>query len=227
VIILLPLELMTHVLEKSASLLSNAFVGVGGIKFLSPIRAITTPVIDFLMGIINIPVLLIILSLALLFFSLIQLVKIMRSLMLTQIVTFLDKYLFKNPQTAFLFGLIVTAVVQSSSITTSLIVPLVGAGILTLRKIFPYTLGANIGTTVTAMLASFATLHPVAITVAFTHLLFNIFGIIIIYPFKKVPIWLAETFAGIATKTKKNTVLFLVIYFSLYLAPLIYILFIR
>lgn len=227
VIILFPLEMTTHVLEKSASFLSNAFVEFGGIKFLSPIKAITTPVIDILKGIINIPVLLIVLALVLLFISLIQLVKIMRSLMLTQIEVFLDKYLFKNAQTAFLFGLIVTAIVQSSSITTSLIVPLVGAGVLTLRKIFPYTLGANIGTTVTAMLASFATLDPVAITVAFTHLLFNIFGIIIIYPFKKFPIWLAETFSGIATKTKKNTVLFLIIYFTLYLAPLIYILFIK
>ena len=40
--------------------------------------------------------------------------------------------------------------VQSSSITTSLVVPLAGAGVLTLRQIFSFTLGANIGTTITA-----------------------------------------------------------------------------
>jgi sodium-dependent phosphate cotransporter len=123
-------------------------------------------------------------------------------------------------------GLSITAVVQSSSITTSLIVPLVGAGILTVRKIFPYTLGANIGTTVTAMLASFATLNPVAITVAFTHLLFNVFGIVIIYPFKKLPIWMAEAFAKVTAKNRKNTIAFLIIYFVLHILPLAYLLFI-
>ena len=51
--------------------------------------------------------------------------------------------------------MLATAVVQSSSITTSLVVPLVGAGMLTIEQIYPYTLGANIGTTVTALIGSF------------------------------------------------------------------------
>jgi len=227
VIILFPLEMATHILEKSATVLADAFVGVGGIKFLSPLKAITSPVINAVKEIIHIPVLLIILSLVLLFLALVQLVKIMRSLMLTKIELFLDKYLFKNALTALLFGLITTAIVQSSSITTSLVIPLVGAGILTVRKIFPYTLGANIGTTVTAMLASFVTLDPVAVTVAFTHLLFNVFGIVIIYPMKSVPIWLAEKFSQITTKSKKNTLVFLIIYFLFFLSPLVLIIFFK
>ena len=226
VIILFPLEMATHILEKSATLLANAFVGIGGIKFLSPLKAITAPVIDWIKHIFPIPLLLIGISLVLLFISLIQLVKIMRSLMLTQIEVFLDRYLFKNDMTGFLLGIIITSIVQSSSITTSLIVPLVGAGVLTVRKIFPYTLGANIGTTVTAMMASFATLNPIAITVAFTHLLFNIFGIILIYPFKKIPIWMAENFAKLTAKSKTNTVVFLIIYFVLHIVPLAYFLFV-
>jgi sodium-dependent phosphate cotransporter len=225
VLILFPLEMTTHILEKSATILANAFVGVGGIKFLSPLKAITSPVIDFTKDVIHNPVILIIFSLTLLFFTLVQLVKIMRSLMLSKIEVFLDKYLFRNDFTALLLGLITTAIVQSSSITTSLIIPLVGAGILTVRKIFPYTLGANIGTTVTAMLASFATLNPVAITVSFTHLLFNIFGIVIIYPFKQFPIWIAEIFAKITAKSKGNTIVFLIIYFALHIVPLAYLLF--
>jgi len=226
VIVLFPLEMGTHILEKSATVLAGAFVGIGGIKFLSPLKAITSPLINLVKGWIHSPVALIIIALALLFFTLVQLVKIMRSLMLSKIEIFLDKYLFKNDFTALLLGLSVTAVVQSSSITTSIIVPLVGAGILTVRKIFPYTLGANIGTTVTAMLASFATLNPVAITVAFTHLLFNIFGIVIIYPLKKLPIWMAETFARITAKNRRNTVVFLIIYFLLHIVPLAYFLFV-
>jgi sodium-dependent phosphate cotransporter len=227
VIILFPIEMIFHPLEKSASVLSGAFVGSGGIKFLSPIKAVTAPVIHFIETIVPYPVVILIVALALLFLTLIQIVKIMRSLMLSKIEVFLDKYLFKNDMTAFVVALVITSIVQSSSITTSLIVPLVGAGILTIRKIFPYTLGANIGTTVTAMLASFATLNPVAVTVAFSHLLFNIFGIAIIYPFKKIPIWMAESFAKVTAKSKKNTVIFLIVYFILHIAPLAYIIFVK
>jgi len=227
VIILFPLEMIFHPIEKSAVLLAGAFVGVGGIKFLSPLKAVTSPVIEIIESVITIPSVLIMISLTLLFFSLIRLVKIMRALMLHKIEVFLDRYLFKNELTALMLGLAITAIIQSSSITTSLIVPLVGAGLLTVRKIFPYTLGANIGTTVTAMMASFATLHPVAITVAFTHLLFNIFGIVIIYPFRSIPIWMAESFAKITAKTKKNTIIFLVAYFLIHVIPLAYFIFVK
>ena len=109
-------------------------------------------------------------------------------------------------------ALVITATIQSSSVTTSLVVPLVGAGLLTIRKIFPYTLGANVGTTVTAMLAAFATVNPIAITVAFTHFLFNVFGIVIIYPFKWIPISLAEKFAELTSRSKKNTIIFVMLY---------------
>ena len=227
VIILFPLEITTHILEKSASLLANAFVGVGGIKFLSPLKLVTKPVIEFLIDIIPHAVPILILALGILFFSLIQIVKLMKSLIIGKIEVFLDKYLFKNEFTSFLLALVMTAIIQSSSITISLIIPLVGAGVLTIRQIFPYTLGANLGTTITAMLASFATLNPAAVTVAFTHLLFNIFGIVIIYPLKKIPIWLAESFAKVASKSKKNTILFLIIYFLLHIIPLSYMLFIK
>ncbi len=96
-----------------------------------------------------------------------------------------------------LFGLLITVLVQSSSITTSLAVPFAGAGILTLIQIFPYTLGANIGTTITAMLAALAVGEISAVTVAFAHLLFNICGIALIWPLpaiRRIPLRLAEEF---------------------------------
>ncbi len=227
VFILFPLEMTTHILEKSATVLADAFVGIGGLEFLSPLKTITQPVINLIKDLLPYPILLAGLALGLLFISLIRMGKIMRSLMLSKIEIFLDRYLFKNGLTAFLLAVVVTAVIQSSSVTTSLAIPLVGAGLLTIRKIFPYMLGANVGTTVTAMLAAFATLNPIAITVAFTHLLFNIFGIVIIYPFKNVPIWLAENFAKLTTKSKKNTIIFVVLYFMLYLIPIVFIIILR
>ena len=224
VIILFPIEIKFHLLEKSASIIANAFVGVGGIQLLNPLKLIIGPMVDVIKGSIHSPVLLIIISLIFLFLSLISIVKLMRSLVMTKIKVLLDHYLFKNDKTSFSLGVVFTALVQSSSATTSLVVPLVGSGLLTVRKIFPYTLGTNIGTTITALLASLSTLSPIAITVAFAHLLFNIFGIIIIYPFKKIPIWLAERFSAITTKSKKNTILFIILYFLLYITSLIFIL---
>ncbi|MFW6160161.1 MAG: Na/Pi symporter, partial [Acidobacteriota bacterium] len=164
VLIIFPLEMAFHFLEKISVGLADAFEGIGGMEFLSPLKLITEPLINLVQSILPVPFLIVIVSLALLFFSLIQLVRIMRSLLVSQIEIFLDKYLFKNDATAFLLALIITSIIQSSSITTSLIVPLVGAGMLTVRRIFPYTLGANVGTTVTAMMASLASLNPVAVS---------------------------------------------------------------
>jgi sodium-dependent phosphate cotransporter len=143
------------------------------------------------------------------------LVKILRSLVLKKVEVFFDEYIFKTALRAIGFGVILTIMVQSSSITTSLVVPLAGAGVLTLRQIFPFTLGANIGTTVTALLASI-TGTVAALIAAISHLLFNIFGIIIIYglPFLRViPLNCAEWIAERAVKNKLVPVMYLLLIF--------------
>jgi sodium-dependent phosphate cotransporter len=61
-----------------------------------------------------------------------------------------------------------TVIVQSSSITTSLMVPMAGAGILALEQIFPYTVGTNIGTTITVILVALVTGNLSAIVVVFS-----------------------------------------------------------
>jgi solute carrier family 34 (sodium-dependent phosphate cotransporter) len=81
-----------------------------------------------------------------------------------------------------LVGIGVTVAVQSSSITTSILVPLVAAGVLTLPSAYPITLGANVGTTITALLASLAVLRPEGLTIALVHLLFNVSAIALIFP---------------------------------------------
>jgi len=91
-------------------------------------------------------------------------------------------------------GMLFTAIVRSSSITTSLLVPLVASGILELEHSLPIVLGANVGTTITAMLAAL-TGNVAGITIAFVHLVFNVTGILIIYPLKrirKIPIVVAR-----------------------------------
>ncbi|HIM27344.1 MAG TPA: Na/Pi cotransporter family protein, partial [Candidatus Marinimicrobia bacterium] len=218
VIILFPLEMAFGILEKSATGLGNILFGKVSTDevFQSPIKTAIkwgTNHLETLSSGNN--VLLIIFSVILTFAMLFGVVKILRSLVLHKVEIFFDQYFFRTPITAFSFGIILTILVQSSSITTSTIIPLAGAGVLTLRQIYPFTLGANIGTTVTALLASL-TLNVTAMVAAFSHLFFNIFGIIIIYLnplLRNIPMKLAEWIASVALKNKALPIIYLLIIF--------------
>ncbi len=158
-----------------------------------------------------------------LFLALQQMMKVMRGAILHRLETLFDRVLFRNDAASFTLGMVTTASVQSSSATTSLIVPLAGTGVLTLRQVFPYTLGANIGTTITAILASFSTGNPAAVTVALAHLSFNILGIAIYYPLKALPLWLAESAGRLAARSRKSAVTVILIYVALIFVPLLYV----
>merc|ERR1711988_1133100 len=83
-------------------------------------------------------------------------------------------------------GVVVTILVQSSSITTSALTPLVGIGVINIERMYPTVLGANIGTCVTGVLAALAAdaeKLSYTLQVAYAHLLFNITGILIFYVF--------------------------------------------
>ncbi len=204
VAILFPLELATGILAKLSGALESVFQGVGGMKLANPLKAAVKPVVHFLEDLVGgQPVALLILSIILIVGMLIAIVKILRSLVLERVEAFFNQHLFRNAGRAMAFGLLLTCAVQSSSITTSLAVPLAGAGILSLTQIFPYAMGANVGTTITAILASLATGKPEAVTVAFAHLLFNISGILLIWPHPKIrqiPIRCAEWLSSAAEK---------------------------
>ena len=104
-----------------------------------------------------------------------------------------------------LLGLVITIAVQSSSITTSILIPLCAAGVLSLRNAYPVTLGANVGTTITALLAALATSVPAALTVALVHTTFNVVAILILYVppwWRYMPVTAAERLADIAVKQR-------------------------
>jgi sodium-dependent phosphate cotransporter len=219
VIILFPIQVSTNLLGKSATVLANGFEGIGGLKLSSPIKLITKPAVHWVSEATGeTGWLMLIISVALLFIALRYVVVLLRGMVIGRVQTFFNEKLFVNAVRAFAVGLALTVAVQSSSITTSLAVPLAGAGILTLAQIFPMTLGANVGTTITALLASLATGNPAAVTVAFAHLLFNVFGIAIIWPFRRLPMWMAETLAGLALRSKLIPVLYILVLF--YIVPL-------
>lgn len=104
-----------------------------------------------------------------------------------------------------LLGILLTISVQSSSVTTSALTPLVGLGIISLEQMYPITLGANIGTTCTGLLAALVTGKVNALQIALCHLSFNIFGVILIYPFSctsNLPLRMAKFYGKIASVFK-------------------------
>ena len=222
VLVLFPLQLFTNFLGFLALEMEKVFAGVGGLNFLNPVKAITKPVVEIIsVYFVDIPWLMLIVSILLLFIALKYMVSSLKIIVVSRAKDWFDQYLFKTALRAFTVGIILTIMVQSSSITTSLVVPMAGAGLLTLEQIFPYTLGANIGTTITAILAALVTGSPAAVTVAFSHLIFNICGIIIWWPFKTVPVTLARNFAEYSTRYKIVPVGYVLIVF--FIIPLIVI----
>ena len=224
VIIIFPLELIFGIISKFSIALSSLLVGTGGGTFTSPIKLITKPTVKWIehlfqqQSIVEANALMLIAALAFLFFSLRNLTKLIKSLVMFRLQAFFDTHIFRTTLRAMFFGVIITILVQSSSITTSLVIPLAGAGILNLRQIFPYTLGANIGTTVTSLLASMVSGTIAPLAVALGHLSFNLLGIGLLWPIKRVreiPIHLAEWFSNLATKNKIYPLLYLLIVFFL------------
>ncbi|MBN2379285.1 Na/Pi symporter [candidate division WOR-3 bacterium] len=244
VIIFLPIEIFFHPLEKVSGFMAKGFSGIGGFKFLSPLKFIVDPVANLVKeGIgaltklaISNPaharaadtvsiILTLLVALVVLFFGLKFMVDGMRKVVGSKTEVFVDRYLFGGPIRAFLLALVITSVIQSSSVTTSFVVPLAGAGLVTLEQVFPYTLGANIGTTVTAILASLVTGEPIAIQVAFAHMLFNISGTILWYPLRIVPISLARWLGKMVAWKRWTAIVYVVVIF--FLIPLGLILLLR
>ena len=218
VIVLFPLQVATNMLGFLATGLADIFEGVGGITFTSPVKTVVKPAVSYISGLIGIhPVIELLLAIAVLFAALRYLVLILRSLVIERLEAFFSRYIFASAIRGLLLGLFVTVMVQSSSIALSVIVPLAGAGVLTLAQVFPYALGANVGTTVTALMASLATGSIAPVTVAFAHLMFNICGTAVFYPLRRIPMRLAEKLAEVAVRRTTVVIVYIVVLF--YVAP--------
>ena len=225
VIIVFPIEMIFHPLQKTSEWFALKMFGrIENIEVLqakSPIKLAVKSGSKFIQKFtFDNDIVYLVLSVFITFLMLYSIVKLLKSLVLKKIEGFFDQYIFNTALKAMAFGVIITIMVQSSSITTSLVVPLAGAGVLTLRQIFPFTLGANIGTTVTALLAAI-TGTVSALVAAFSHLLFNITGIIIIYcipVLRNIPLRCAEIISEQAVTKKYLPLLYL--FFIFVLVPL-------
>ncbi len=207
-----PLELLTGVLQKLAQAVAVHVPRVGGeypnpvkiaVKWLSKhIQRATEEILGWEQGWLALALFLI--AIGLIVVALYFIMRVMRTLMASRIEKLLNRSLGKSAFLGLIVGVLITVSVQSSSITTSLLVPLFAAGLLQLRTGLPIMIGANIGTTITALLAAMVTdIH--GLEIALVHLFFNLFGTLVFFPFERVrmiPIWCAERLAQLAVKNR-------------------------
>jgi len=217
VAILFPLELATRYLARTATAIETFLEGSGGLKLFDPVKAAVRPVAHWVSELLgNSGWLTLLAGIALLFLALRFLVGVLKDLLTARAEQMLDRTLLRSPLAAVGAGMAITAMVQSSSITTSVMVPLVAAGIVRLEQLFPLTIGANLGTTVTAMLAALATGNATAISVALSHVLFNATGAIALYPIpivRRIPLALARGLGSVASRHRWLALLYVAFVF--------------
>ena len=184
-----------------------------------------TGMVDTVVGVI-----LLILALTILCTCLILIVKLLHSLLRGQLAHVIKKTInadFPKPfhhltgYLAILVGACMTILVQSSSIFTSALTPLVGIGVVTLDRTYPLTLGSNIGTTFTAILAALASDGSklgLSLQIALCHLFFNLSGISLWYVIpatRKLPIATAKKLGNTTAKYRWFAVVYVITVFFL------------
>lgn len=222
VAVLLPLEITTGYLRRAAVALASTFGGVSGVTYENPLKNALKAGLEPLKSLAGAlfeaeqaqGILLVLISGLFIFGALLFLVRVMRAATQSSIEVFITRFLGRSALVSILLGAVLTVMVQSSSITTSLLVPLAGAGLLTLEQAFPVTIGANVGTTVTALLATLAVSGANAhagVEIALVHLLFNLSGIALIYPvpfIRRLPLVAARSLARAAVESRKWALLY-------------------
>ncbi|MGR6780855.1 Na/Pi cotransporter family protein [Moritella viscosa] len=218
VAIFLPLEIAFGILEKMATYLADFFVGGSSlsIKEFNFIKPLTKPAVNQIKELAgSLPIesnatglVMVFIGIFMIGFSVTFLGKVLKSVMVGRAKAVLHGAIGRGPVSGILSGTAVTVMVQSSSTTTSLMIPLAGSGVFTTRQIFPFTLGANIGTTITALLAATSIsgeFAEVAMTIALVHVMFNLFAVALIYgipALREIPIKCAEALARQGTENK-------------------------
>ncbi len=214
VIVLLPFELATGLLSRLATGTADLLIGSGGAEWESPLKALVKAPVSALkdglksagfdgnaLGISMVAV-----GLVVVLIALISITKNMKQLIAARLERSMNRVLGRGGGiVAIIVGILVTVAVQSSSITTSILIPMSAAGVITLRNAYPVTLGANVGTTITALLAAMAASGSDALSIALVHTWYNVIGILVLFgiPFlRPLPIRAAELLAEVAVRRR-------------------------
>lgn len=224
VAIFLPLEIAFHILEKIGGYLATHLVGgenmsVKGLNFIKPA---TKPVLEIFKNLSEwistsgTSLILVVFGILLIFVSITMIGKLLKKLMVGRAKKVMHSAIGRGPLMGIFSGTVITVLVQSSSTSTSLMVPLAGSGVFRLKQIYPFTLGANIGTTITALLAATAVSGATAVfalQIALVHLIYNVSAVCLIYGVKvlrKIPVRGALWLSKIASQNKIIALLYIV-----------------
>ncbi len=212
--VLLPLELSTGLLQNLATYLCGFLYGIGdSLAFTSPIKIAITPPVNAMEHLSRSlftgepwgpSALILVIAGGLIISSLALIVRVMRVVVENNKKGVIDRLLSQNVLLSIFFGAVTTIAVQSSSLTTSLLIPLAGSGVLSLSAVYPVTVGANIGTTATALLAGL-TGNIYGLSIALVHLFFNVLGALIwFFPplTRRFPIWASLKLAEAVARRK-------------------------
>lgn len=224
VLIFFPLEILFRPLERLSTASASLFLGDSDLSMdeFDLVGAMTRPVRNLIRsatGFLPEPfngIVQILIGVGLVFVAVYVMGKLLKLLLVGRAKDILHTALGRGPIAGILAGIFVTILVQSSSATTSLMIPLAGSGTFGLNVIYPFTLGANIGTTVTSLLAATAVTGEralPALEIAKVHLFFNVFGVLLIFgiPFlRKLPVIGAERLAAAASENKLVALVYLV-----------------
>ncbi len=227
VAVLFPLEYYYNILSSLSSDVASLFNVSSSVNSNSGISNFNVIGIfnQYLMEVVNYKWILVAVSLLTLFIS----IKIMSKIISTQLIgktkERFQEVFFRNTLNSFGLGVLLTSAIQSSSISTSIIVPFAATGKISTHKLFPYIIGANIGTTLTALIAALNK-SEAALSIAFAHFLFNTSGtlIFLFIPYiKEIPVFLSERFAQITVNYKIIGFAYLLFVFFIFPLTLIFI----
>lgn len=183
-------------------------------------------VIDFLLEISPSAYLVIFLAFALLFSSIILFRKLISKLLSGYASDKFAAFFFKTRLKSFMWGLLSTAAIRSSTVTSSLVVPIVAKKIVKLKKVIPFILGANMGTTITAFIAATLNAHSQdTISLAFVHFFFNLIGVVLFYSIpvvKNIPLQLATKLGELTQRFRLAGLLYILLTFFIVPFSLIY-----
>ncbi|KAF1790555.1 Sodium-dependent phosphate transporter NptA-like [Phytophthora cactorum] len=214
VIVMFPIEVIFHPLEKLSIEMSNAKTNSGAFK--SPVDAIVNPLTQKLLSVDkdsiydvatgdfecmsnttfvkggafegsslsdgSIGAIVIVVGFCILVCALVTLVKMLAKVFLGPTKKLISKLLNYNGYVNIFVGTLITFAVHSSTVVTSTLTPMAGLGVITLEQVYPLVIGANLGTTGTALLASLVTGKADSVAIALVHFWFNVFGIFLFYP---------------------------------------------
>ncbi len=228
VVIFLPLEITFGLLEKTAAYLAGMLVGGESVdlKSVNFVKPLVNPVVEWTQTGLSqavpdnwVGTFMIVLGVLSIILVISSMAKLLKYLMVGKAKNLVQGAVGKGPTSGIASGTLITLLVQSSSTTTSLIVPLAGSGVLSLRQVYPFTLGANVGTCITALLAAMAVAGDnalLALQIALVHLFYNVLAVTLIYGIpllRKVPILAAEALADRTVNNKFYGVAYMVVTF--------------